>query len=136
MPCDVSTRREHLAALLAFAAAILPAREIKALEKSMEEAAPQYGLIGQMIAQPGQRAALAAILSEGTGEMPGNLAWLVGEDSANPDAIWIVELWTDKDAHAASLALPVVQDAIKRGRPLIAGFGTRAEFKPVAKTGA
>jgi quinol monooxygenase YgiN len=102
----------------------------------MEEAAPQYGLIGQMIAQPGQRAALAAILSEGTGEMPGNLAWLVGEDSANPDAIWIVELWTDKDAHAASLALPVVQDAIKRGRPLIAGFGTRAEFKPVAKTGA
>ncbi|WP_447760648.1 putative quinol monooxygenase [Sphingopyxis panaciterrae] len=125
-------RRQHLAALVALAAAILPARQIKALEKSMEEADPQYGLIGQMIAQPGQRAVLAAILSEGTGEMPGNIAYLVGEDSANPDALWIVEIWTDMKAHAASLDLPVVKDAIKKGRPLIAGFGTQAEFKPVS----
>ena len=102
----------------------------------MEEADPQYGLLGQMMAQPGKRAELVAILSEGTGEMPGNIAYLIGEDSANPDAIWIVELWDSKEAHAASLKLPAVQDAIKRGRLLIAGFGTRAEFKPVAKTGA
>ena len=32
--------------------------------------------------------------------------------------------------------LAVVQEAIKKGRPLFAGFVTRAEFKPVAKTGA
>ena len=102
----------------------------------MEEADPQYGLIGQMMAQPGQRADLVAILTQGTGAMPGNIAYLVGEDSANPDAIWIVELWDSKEAHAASLKLPAVQAAIKKGRPLIAGFGTRAEFKPVAKAGA
>ncbi len=102
----------------------------------MEDADPQYGLIGQMIAQPGQRAALAAILSEGIGAMPGNIAYLIGEDSANPDAIWIVELWDSKDSHAASLGLPAVHAAIKRGRPLIAGFCTRAEFKPVAKAPA
>ncbi len=129
-------RREHLAAMLAMAAALLPATKLRALEAKMEEAEPRYGLLGQMMAQPGQRAALVAILSEGTGEMPGNIAYLIGEDSANPDAIWIVELWVSKEAHAASLTLPVVQGAIKRGRPLIAGFGTRAEFKPVAKTGA
>ena len=129
-------RREHLAALLATAAVLLPATKLDALEARMEEADPQYGLIGQMMAQPGKRAELVAILSEGTGEMPGNIAYLIGEDSANPDAIWIVELWDSKEAHAASLKLPAVQDAIKRGRPLIAGFGTRAEFKPVAKTGA
>ena len=129
-------RREHLAALLATAAVLLPATKLDALEARMEEADPQYGLLGQMMAQPGKRAELIAILSEGTGEMPGNIAYLIGEDSANPDAIWIVELWDSKEAHAASLTLPAVQDAIKRGRPLIAGFGTRAEFKPVAKTGA
>jgi quinol monooxygenase YgiN len=129
-------RREHLAALLAMAAALLPATKIRALEAKMEEADPQYGLLGQMMAQPGKRAELVAILSEGTGGMPGNIAYLIGEDSANPDAIWIVELWDSKDAHAASLQLPAVQEAIKKGRPLIAGFGTRAEFKPVAKTGA
>ena len=129
-------RRQHLIALAAAAAALLPITKLRALEAMMEEADPQYGLIGQMIAQPGQRAALAAILSEETGAMPGNIAYLVGEDSANPDAIWIVELWSDKDAHAASLQLPAVQAAIQRARPMIAGFGTRAEFKPVAHTPA
>ena len=128
--------REHLAAMLAMAAVLFPATKLRALEAKMEEADPQYGLLGQMMAQPGQRAALVAILSEGTGTMPGNIAYLIGEDSANPDAIWIVELWESKEAHAASLKLPAVQAAIKKGRPLIAGFGTRAEFKPVAKTGA
>jgi quinol monooxygenase YgiN len=129
-------RRQHLAAMLAMAAALLPATKLRALEAKMEDADPQYGLLGQMMAQPGQRAALAAILSEGTDAMPGNIAYLIGEDSANPDAIWIVELWDSKEAHAASLKLLAVQDAIKKGRPLIAGFGTRAEFKPVAKAGA
>lgn len=128
-------RREHLA-LLAMAAALLPATKLRALEDIMEEADPQYGLLGQMLAQPGKRAELVAALAEGTDEMPGNIAYLIGEDSANPDAIWIVELWDSKESHAASLALPAVQAAIKRGRPLIAGFGTRAEFKPVAKAGA
>ena len=129
-------RREHLAALLATAAVLLPATKLDALEARMEEADPQYGLLGQMMAQPGKRAELVVILSEGTGEMPGNIAYLIGEDSANPDAIWIVELWESKEAHAASLKLPAVQAAIAKGRPLIAGFGTRAEFTPVAKTGA
>jgi len=129
-------RREHLAALLAMAGALLPATKLRALEATMEEADPQYGLIGQMMAQPGQRAALVAILSEGTGSMPGNIAYLIGEDSTNADAIWIVELWDGKESHAASLQLPTVQEAIRKGRPLIAGFGTRAEFKPVAKAGA
>ena len=129
-------RREHLAAMVAMAAALLPTTKLRALEAKMEEADPQYGLLGQMMAQPGQRAALVAILSGGTGKMPGNIAYLIGEDSANPDAIWIVELWDSKEAHAASLKLPAVQAAIAKGRPLIAGFGTRAEFTPVAKTGA
>lgn len=129
-------RRMHLAALAAFAAAVLPARRVEALGRIMEEQHPQYGLIGQIIARPGQRAALAAILTEGTEKMPGNFAYLVGEDAADPDALWVVELWADKEAHAASLALPQVKAAIARGRPLIAEFGPRAEFKPVANAAA
>lgn len=129
-------RRMHLAALAVFTAAVLPARRVEALGGIMEEQHSQYGLIGQIIARPGQRAALAAILTEGTDKMPGNFAYLVGEDAADPDALWVVELWADKEAHAASLALPQVEAAIARGRPLIAEFGTRAEFKPVANAGA
>src|SRR3546814_16607983 len=96
----------------------------------MEEADSQYGLSGQMMTQPGQRTALVAILSEGTSTMPGNIAYLIGEDSANPDAIWIVELWDSKEAHAASLKLPAVQAAIAKGRPLI-----RSEERRVGKEG-
>ena len=126
-------RRQHLASLFAMAAMLFPVGKLNALEAQMEEIIPEYGLIGQMIAKPGQRAALAAILTEGTYAMPDNFGYLVGEDSANPDALWIVEIWRDKEAHAASLTLPAVQAAIARGRPLIASFGTRVEFKPVAK---
>ena len=63
--------------------------------------------------------------------MPGNLAYLIAEDTANPDSIWITEVWQTQADHAASLALPAVQATIAKARPLIAGFGTRVETRPV-----
>ena len=41
----------------------------------------------------------------------------------------LAALWADRTAHA-------VQAAIVKGRPLIAEFGTRAEFEPVANAAA
>lgn len=93
-----------------------------------------YGLIGQMKAAAGKREALIALLAEGTRAMPGNLAYTISRDRGDPDAIWIVEIWVDQAAHQASLQLPAVQAAIAKGRPLIAGFGTRAEVSPVEGT--
>jgi quinol monooxygenase YgiN len=94
-----------------------------------------YGLIGQMKAQPGQRAELAAILLEGTAAMPGCLSYIIAEDLGDPDALWITEVWETRDAHAASLQLPAVQAAIGRGKPLIAGFGIRQETSPIGGFG-
>jgi quinol monooxygenase YgiN len=65
-----------------------------------------YGLIGQMKAAPGKRDELIAILSESTGAMPGCLSYIVAKDATDADALWITEVWTDKDSHAASLKLP------------------------------
>lgn len=90
-----------------------------------------YGLIGQMIATPGHRAELAAILLAGTKDMPGCRSYVVAEDLTNPDALWITEVWDSKELHGASLQLPGVQAAIARGRPLIAGFGSRTETRPL-----
>lgn len=90
-----------------------------------------YGLIGKMLATPGQRDALVAILLEGTAEMPGCLSYVVAQDSADPDALWITEVWDSADSHRQSLKLPAVQAAIAKGRPLIAGFGERFETRPV-----
>ena len=94
-----------------------------------------YGLIGKMMAQPGKRAALTAILLDGLADMPGCLSYVVADDPADADVIWITEVWRDKESHAASLQLPSVRDAITRGRPLIAGMERIAETQPLGGTG-
>jgi quinol monooxygenase YgiN len=92
-----------------------------------------YGLIGKIIATSGSRDELASILS-GLGAMPGCVSYVVafGDD---PDALWVTEVWESADAHEASLGLPGVQEAIGRGRPLIAGFGERIETTPIGGIG-
>ena len=94
-----------------------------------------YGLIGKMKAVPGQRAALASILMEGTATMPGCMAYVIAEDATDPDALWITEVWDSATSHKASLSLPAVQQAIARGKPLIAGFGERFETRPLGGHG-
>ena len=93
--------------------------------------APLYGLLGRMIAQPGQRDALIAILLEGSGSMPGCRSYIVAKDMKDANAIWVTEVWDSKESHAASLKLPTVQAAIAKGRPLIAGFDSYTETIPI-----
>ena len=94
-----------------------------------------YGLIGKIKVVPGQRDALIAILVNGVSGMPGCISYIVAQDAADPDAIWVTEVWTSKDSHRASLSLPSVQQAIAQGLPLIAGFGERFETVPVGGQG-
>ncbi|WP_156397165.1 MULTISPECIES: putative quinol monooxygenase [unclassified Sphingomonas] len=124
-----SSRRDCLISGLAFAtlaaAPALAARE----DENM------YGLIGRMIAQPGQRDALIAILLEGTDSMPGCLSYVVARDAKDENAIWVTEVWDSKDSHAGSLALPAVRAAIAKGKPLIAGFDAYNETVPMGGVG-
>lgn len=120
-------RRDVLAGGLAVAAFVTTAKA--------QEKAPMYGLIGQMLVAPGKRDELLAILSEGTSDMPGCLSYVIAKDPDNADALWITEVWTDKDAHAASLKLPAVQAAIAKARPIIAGFPQRFETVPITGHG-
>uniref|UniRef100_B0SZR9 Antibiotic biosynthesis monooxygenase n=1 Tax=Caulobacter sp. (strain K31) TaxID=366602 RepID=B0SZR9_CAUSK len=126
---DGLARRAVLAGGLAVAA-MASATTVQA-----QETKPMYGLIGQMKAAPGKRDDLVAILSEGTGGMPGCLSYIVAQDATDADALWITEVWTDTDSHAASLKLPSVQAAIAKARPIIAGFGHRFETVPVGGMG-
>ena len=94
-----------------------------------------YGLIGKMIAKPGERDTLVSILLEGTGGMPGCRIYLIATDPADANAIWITEAWDGEAQHQASLQLPQVQAAIARARPLIEGFGERFVTTPVGGVG-
>lgn len=94
-----------------------------------------YGLIGKITAVAGQREALARILIDGTGGMPGCLSYVVAADTADADALWVTEVWDSQSSHQASLKLPGVQAAIAKGRPMIAGFSNRVETAPLGGQG-
>jgi quinol monooxygenase YgiN len=94
-----------------------------------------YGLIGKMSAVAGQRDALASILLESTGAMPGCLSYVIATDPADADGLWITEVWDGPESHKASLSLPVVQAAIAKAKPLIAGFSNRVETMPIGGYG-
>ena len=125
-------RREFLTGTGAMAL-VLRASDVGAM--SYQQGATMYGLIGKMTAVGGQRDALAAILLEGTQEMPGCLSYVVAKDPADADGLWITEVWDSQTSHEASLKLPAVQAAIAKGRPLIAGFSNRVETVPLGGVG-
>jgi quinol monooxygenase YgiN len=130
-PEDTDRRNFILTAGAALACAACAPVAAFALEGKM------YGLIGKMIAVPGQRDALIAILLEGDGleKMPGCLSYVVAKDPADENAIWITEVWDSQESHKASLSLPQVKQAITRGKPLIAGFSESHVTEPIGGYG-
>jgi quinol monooxygenase YgiN len=94
-----------------------------------------YGLIGKVRAAPGKRDELLDILLDATGALPGCLNYIVARDPADTTAIWVTEVWTDAASHKASLAMPDVQAAIAKARPLIAGFEFQIETAPAGGFG-
>ena len=94
------------------------------------ESSNRYGLFGRILAQPGKGKALADVLlqaSRGVAKAKGCQIYLVQVAPAEPDAVWVTEVWDSKADHDASLSLPETQALIKVGRPLIAGFTDRLE---------
>lgn len=126
----VHRRRFLITAGAAFAAGFVPVAVAAA-----QDSPPMYGLIGKMLAAPGQRDALMAILLESTDGMPGCLSYVIARDQKDEGAIWITEVWDSKASHDASLSLPQVRDAINRAKPLIAGFGDMIETSPAGGHG-
>lgn len=94
-----------------------------------------FGLIGQMRAQTGRRRDLMDILLAVVPDMQGCLAYIIAEDLEDADAFWITEVWLDEASHGAALAAQPVQNAIERGRPLIAEMPFRVRTRPVGGIG-
>jgi quinol monooxygenase YgiN len=116
----------------AASAACAPVSAFTGEEKKM------YGLIGKMVAFPGKRDELIAILLESAANgpgMPGCLSYVIANDPADANAIWITEVWDSQSSHKASLSLPSVKQVIAKGRPLIASFGERFVTEPVGGHG-
>lgn len=94
-----------------------------------------YGLIGSFTAHPGKAGELAALMSANVGDMPGCRSYVVARDPADPDKLWVTEVWDDEASHKASLQLPQVAATIKQAMPLIAGFGDHIITTPIGGYG-
>jgi len=81
-----------------------------------------YERHGVIVAKPGQRAALLAVLRDAAASapaMPGCRRYEVSVVAGDPNAIAVEEEWDSEDAHAASLKLPNSRTLISRARPFI-----------------
>ncbi len=58
---------------------------------------------------------------------PACIHYVVGT-SDEPEAVWILEAWTDKTAHDASLGGEDVRQLIGKARPLVAGMSDQTEL--------
>lgn len=93
--------------------------------------AAKWGLLGRMIAQPGKRDELVAVLQESSRGVPGKLVYLIQLEEDDPDAFWINEVWASRAAYDACLTLPQVVRGMERARPLLAGIEHRTETLPL-----
>jgi quinol monooxygenase YgiN len=96
----------------------------------------KYGLIGKIIAVPGERGRLADILINGVSGMPGCINYVVANDLADSNSLWVTEVWESRESHSNSLSLESVREAITLGKPLISGFGERFETEPLGGLGS
>ncbi len=94
-----------------------------------------YGLIGSFKAATGKRSDLVAILLADVGAMPGCKSYVVAEDPADADTLWVTEVWDSAAHHQASMEIPAVKPAISKAMPLIASFGEHRELNVVGGHG-
>jgi len=90
-----------------------------------------YGMIAKLTAVPGSREEMTAILKESAANMPGCSSYIVAEDSADENVIWVTEVWDNQASHDASLSLPAVKSAIPRAKAIVSNFERIAVTTPV-----
>lgn len=89
-----------------------------------------YGLFGSFKAQPGERDNLAGYLLRAAALLESNpdCVHYVVSTSNDPDAVFVAEVWTDEDAHLASLEPEEIRTLIQEARPLIAGMSDQTQL--------
>lgn len=91
-----------------------------------------YAMTGKLFAQPSRRGELAEILlraSKMVSGMQGCRTYIILEDVADDSAVWVFEMWDDKEAHDASLRDENVRALISEAMPMLAGAPSGSELR-------
>lgn len=97
-----------------------------------------FGLFGKLTAHEGKRDELAQNLLRAADLMkavPGCLLYVVNTSEAEPNAVYVSELWQDEAAHGASLSMPGVRDLILQTMPLVAEKPEGTRVRPIGGKG-
>ena len=91
-----------------------------------------YGLIVKLTSASGRRAELTAVLGgDDSDTISGCLSFIVAEDQANEDVLWVTEVWESEASHRTSLDLPPSRPGLPSIETLVARHETVAVTKPV-----
>ncbi len=88
-----------------------------------------YGFSIKFITHPGKQSELTKILLESADQLKENsdcIHYLVGITN-EPDAVWVYETWTSKEAHDAALEPEEAKTLIQQAMPLIAGVSNKID---------
>jgi quinol monooxygenase YgiN len=90
-----------------------------------------YGLILKMTIVPGKRNEMIDLLKSSASNMPGCFSYVVAEDSAVKNILWVTEVRDTVANHDGSLLLPAVQRVIPQAKAMVANFEKIATTDPV-----
>lgn len=91
-----------------------------------------YALLNRLVAKPGQRDQVVRNLIESGKRFDHDeacLLYLVTESADDPDDIWVVDLWTSEQEHAAALRDPELQPHVAETLPLLEGKPEQIEVR-------
>lgn len=84
----------------------------------------KFGLYGKFTVEESAREELANILleaAESMNSLESCEVYIVSTSDDEPNAVYVFEVWSNEDAHQASLMLESTQNLIKRAKPIITG---------------
>ena len=98
----------------------------------------KFGLFGKITVEEGQRNTLVEILLEAAKSMK-NLdeceIYSVNISEDDPNSVFVYEVWSNEQAHDASLSLESTQLLIKRAKPIMTGMETISTLQTMGGKG-
>lgn len=97
-----------------------------------------YALLNKLTAKPGKRQQVVDILLEAGrlfDDNPSCLLSFVSEAVADPDVIWVTDLWTSQAEHEQALQNPQLRPFVEKSLPLLEGRPEQIEIRPVGGKG-
>jgi quinol monooxygenase YgiN len=95
-------------------------------------------LLNRVTAKPGQRQRVVEILVESGKLFDDNsacLLYLVSESTDDPNLLWVIDLWTNQQAHTEALKAPELRPFVELAMPLLEDMPEQIEVRPVGGKG-